>query len=498
LKQRHTSSPFPPASFCFFTTLGSRSDAHTIIYLSGQWHRSSDYYYAHRLFKRHSVDLPQKMRGNGDASDAAPDSETSPVSLNRKRISEYLHLPRSQPPSRRSSFSKRHASFHSPREVPLPSSPLMYSSQLIGFPFPNPNTVSNTGSTLLDSKGDDSTGLDHSSTGSLHLSSSTQLQPIPHTPPGIAIPDSSPDMKTSDLPVGKKPDTSNTSLATIHEQFSSRPMETQSTQAPMFPFSQPYPSPDGSLSMQPTNRIDGSSTISLPLPLQTPYNYLPRMDDSVMPTPCGTQSPSEASGRRPLPVPPQINAVLNDTQFKLSNANVPSSSQAGWPCTSIPSSPPPPYSRDLCPDDRMHPPALSRQSSNSSSYPAPEAPVILTPPTQAERCGEDAHRRAPYDSFLCHTPPPDTWIAVETSPSEYRLIVRLPGFRRDGITIATRRRRILHVVADSWEPQGGHFERRVLFGYDADLAQVRAEFDGQILRIIIPRRVPAVSWYNHQ
>ncbi|KAG2043267.1 hypothetical protein BDR03DRAFT_852015 [Suillus americanus] len=146
----------------------------------------------------------------------------------------------------------------------------------------------------------------------------------------------------------------------------------------------------------------------------------------------------------------------------------------------------------------MHPPALSRSSSNSRSYPAPEAPVILTPPTQAERCGEDADRRAPHDSFLCHTPPPDTWIAVETSPSEYRLVVRLPGFRRDGITIATRRRRILHVVADSWEPEGGHFERRVLFGYDADLAQVRAEFDGQILRIIIPRRVPAVSWYNHQ
>jgi hypothetical protein len=34
------------------------------------------------------------MRGNGDASDAAPDSETSPVSLNRKRISgkNYLQL----------------------------------------------------------------------------------------------------------------------------------------------------------------------------------------------------------------------------------------------------------------------------------------------------------------------------------------------------------------------------------------------------------------------
>ncbi|KAF8070112.1 hypothetical protein FPV67DRAFT_1393871, partial [Lyophyllum atratum] len=91
--------------------------------------------------------------------------------------------------------------------------------------------------------------------------------------------------------------------------------------------------------------------------------------------------------------------------------------------------------------------------------------------------------------FLSHAPPPpDSWIEVETSNSEYRLVVRLPGFRRDGITLATKRRRILHVVADSWDNEGGHFERRISFGYDADLVQVRAEFDGEILRISIPRR----------
>ena len=55
-------------------------------------------------------------------------------------------------------------------------------------------------------------------------------------------------------------------------------------------------------------------------------------------------------------------------------------------------------------------------------------------------------------------------------------------------TLATKRRRILHVVADSWENGGGHFERRISFGYDADLVQVRAEFDGEMLRVIIPRR----------
>ncbi|KAG1751353.1 uncharacterized protein EDB91DRAFT_601935 [Suillus paluster] len=249
--------------------------------------------------------------------------------------------------------------------------------------------------------------------------------------------------------------------------------------------------------MQPANWIDGNSSLSL----QTRYNLLPRMDgtssSAAPPRPSDSQSPLEAPGRRPLPVPPQTNIGSNDPQFKQpSPSHVRNSSQSGWPCSPIPSSPPPPYSRGPFPDDQMLPPSLPRSTSNTSSYPAPEAPVILTPLTQAERCGEDADRRAPYDSFLCHDPPPDTWIVVETSPSEYRLVVRLPGFRRDGITIATRRRRILHVVADSWEPRGGHFERRVLFGYDADLAQVRAEFDGQILRIIVPRRIPA--WYHHQ
>ncbi|KAJ6594285.1 hypothetical protein B0H19DRAFT_919334 [Mycena capillaripes] len=99
---------------------------------------------------------------------------------------------------------------------------------------------------------------------------------------------------------------------------------------------------------------------------------------------------------------------------------------------------------------------------------------------------------ASYEPFLSHAPPPvDSWIEVETTQAEYRLIVRLPGFKRDGITLATKKRRILHVVADSWEDGGGHFERRISFGYDADLAQVRAEFDGELLRVIIPRRIPA-------
>ncbi|KAJ7495847.1 hypothetical protein B0H11DRAFT_1716419 [Mycena galericulata] len=156
----------------------------------------------------------------------------------------------------------------------------------------------------------------------------------------------------------------------------------------------------------------------------------------------------------------------------------------------------------------------SPSASSSATYPPPEPPVILhgdgdgdnpgalavggqwpeAPPLGSRTSATSQGSRASgasYEPFLSHAPPPvDSWIEVETTPGEYRLIVRLPGFKRDGITLATKKRRILHVVADSWENGGGHFERRISFGYDADLAQVRAEFDGELLRVIIPRRLP--------
>jgi hypothetical protein len=34
----------------------------------------------------------------------------------------------------------------------------------------------------------------------------------------------------------------------------------------------------------------------------------------------------------------------------------------------------------------------------------------------------------------------------------------------------------------------GHFERRISFGYDADMAAIRAEFNGDLLRVTVPRR----------
>lgn len=41
----------------------------------------------------------------------------------------------------------------------------------------------------------------------------------------------------------------------------------------------------------------------------------------------------------------------------------------------------------------------------------------------------------------------------------------------------------------------GHFEQRISFGYDALLAQVRAEFDGEHLQVIVPRRTVPMTYY---
>ncbi|KAI0085097.1 hypothetical protein BDY19DRAFT_897266 [Irpex rosettiformis] len=127
--------------------------------------------------------------------------------------------------------------------------------------------------------------------------------------------------------------------------------------------------------------------------------------------------------------------------------------------------------------------------------PPPVPPTILTPPPPP---AQDGSHYAPHEPFLAHASPRSTEIRVETSRRDYKLIVRLPGYRRDSITLSTRRRRILHIVADSWEPGGGHLERRVSFGYDADLTQVRAEFDGEYLRVTVPRRITPMTYMEAQ
>ncbi|KIJ68127.1 hypothetical protein HYDPIDRAFT_107782 [Hydnomerulius pinastri MD-312] len=491
-----------------------------------------------RFLRRYSSYFLEKMQEDDELSNVSGQSaEKTTSSQNGWRSSEYSHLPCSpQPPSRQPSYSRRHASFNSPREVPLPSPSSNISSQLTGYPFPvtapqasrvtpaaSKNSNFDTTETLPSSAShcqtleNDDHASDSDDSALIVSRFPTPTNTLPDTPTtNFVTAESSAMVQPADGPNSHRSGTPNPSPATDHHHVSSLHETGTSQTTPIFPFARPYSLPDSHTktygssashagpSSQAGNWIDRSSTASLPLPSQTPYNLLPRMSagpsaEGPSLRSSGLQNPPvDTSERRPLPTPPSVSAVPADIPPKpamTQHSRTPS--QSTWASQAIPSSPPPPYSRFLAPEDPVPSTrALSRSTSSASTMPGPEAPVILAPPTQSDGASDDGHRRAPYDSFLCHAPPPDTWIAVETSQIEYSLVVRLPGFRRDGITIATRRRRILHVVADSWEPGGGHFERRVSFGYDADLTQVRAEFDGEMLRIIIPRRPSAVSWYN--
>lgn len=106
-------------------------------------------------------------------------------------------------------------------------------------------------------------------------------------------------------------------------------------------------------------------------------------------------------------------------------------------------------------------PTAMRRASPTLSLPAnllqPDPPRILeNEPSAAEIPGRVP---APYEFFLNSRgpPPADSWLEIETSNCEYRLFARLPGFSREGITLATKRRRILHLVADKWDNGGGEW-----------------------------------------
>ncbi|CUA73254.1 hypothetical protein RSOLAG22IIIB_10671 [Rhizoctonia solani] len=102
-----------------------------------------------------------------------------------------------------------------------------------------------------------------------------------------------------------------------------------------------------------------------------------------------------------------------------------------------------------------------------------------------------------YPFLPHHAPRQPLEVRVEENPpapglegGSWLISVRLPGFTPDGITVGTRRGRVLMIVADNYNDDdgAGHFERRISFGYDADMAAIRAEFNGDILRVTVPRR----------
>ncbi|KAI0745912.1 hypothetical protein C8Q76DRAFT_605407 [Earliella scabrosa] len=436
---------------------------------------------------------------------------------------------------RTSSYSKRHASFDSPREVPLPYMPSRQpsysastSAQTQGTAVvhdsePPPRLSCIASADAVRPVFDDSVASSSSNSDSSPSSSSSP--PTSMGGDSKAARGSVPDFM--DLSDSAGPSTFHSSRSVQHPRPQSPRMPSSSSTAlPLF--SRPFSSPDASrpiLSprpMRPPGVPDRGSTASLPLPADTPFHTLPPFSGGTIQEDQEMRSaaPTRPSSSRPAGGPNQS-----------STSSIPSSSP--WETRRSPSLP-----SDLEQEefmslvanrilDRAYSSAARVSSDRASSVsdrplPPPEPPTVLTPPPPP--LSQDRGPAAPYEPFLAHAPPPqDSYIAVDTKPAEYRLLVRLPGFKRDAITVSTRKRRILHVVADSWEPNGAmaylfratvryrhlhrpplpqcvrhairHFEQRISFGYDALLAQVRAEFDGEHLQVIVPRRMVPMTYH---
>ena len=235
-------------------------------------------------------------------------------------------------------------------------------------------------------------------------------------------------------PSPSAPNYSNTILPT-HRPFSSLG---EASQPPVGPLGKLQPHNPSSLDW-----IDRNCTDIVPLPTRAPSNTPSRMD------PSGSDQhsvPSDSFG--------------HDSPWTQNQP--PMNMQQAGPTTAVPSRPvsssgsvqtwsslPPLYSPSEVSSSRnsrrpfsepvpnwgatrLPPPASPAPVSRSLPPPAP--PTILDPPPVRSSIARNS--RAPHEPFLSDAPPPpDSWIAVETSPGEYRLIARLPGFRRDAMYV---------------------------------------------------------------
>ncbi|KAG9118816.1 hypothetical protein FRC07_006488 [Ceratobasidium sp. 392] len=126
--------------------------------------------------------------------------------------------------------------------------------------------------------------------------------------------------------------------------------------------------------------------------------------------------------------------------------------------------------------------------------PPPDPPHIHTPPSSPSA------RPYAYPFLPSHEPrgADRPSVTVDVRPDKYLLVCRMPHFNHSSITVATRRGRLLVIAADRWDtepapfsldaPPPAHFERRITFGWDADMTRIRAEFDGAVLHVSVPRR----------
>lgn len=163
--------------------------------------------------------------------------------------------------------------------------------------------------------------------------------------------------------------------------------------------------------------------------------------------------PPEPPTILPQPSPPyrHSHANISNTNLNSGVASDPNTTNAATTSTTTPPAPVPRITNasdlpPVLPPSRMRgsvPPDANPTSNvshsalaNAASASAPGALASSSsyPNHQATSSSNYHNAPPPYAPFLSHMPPPaDSWIEVETTPSEYRLNIRLPGFKRDGM-----------------------------------------------------------------
>ena len=376
---------------------------------------------------------------------------------------DHPHTPKRPLPSPRSPpYCKRHASFDSPREVPLPS-PL---SQLSEY-FPVPNTSSHIHKASLSSQGQGADPVatlrndDHHvferavESGSEFGEDSLPSAPSSPKSPSFWQRHPQPNGSNRTESYAEPPQTQATPRPRDQphaqppgfQRPRPQPIHSSSSQGPtglVFPFSRPYSLPQGHSTsagigetIQSPKPIkascpDRSSSASLPLPMQTPYYTLPQVATSAT-----LDENQESQG------PPE--GVAWQPPSSQTNGHIGGESDAGpstppSPTATRAQTPPAPHRLDPshAPTSYAEAPphplsSIISAASSVSSFPAPEVPVILTPPPPPTESGGTT--QAPYEPFLCHNAVSEDRhsIAVETSTGEYRLVINLPGFSRDAM-----------------------------------------------------------------
>ena len=372
------------------------------------------------------------------------------------------------PPSRTTSYSKRHASFNSPREVPLPSPSSPLSSYFPSFSTTSSHALtSSLGSQGHDTESNSTLTTDDYPVFDLHLEGGSESgdDSLPSAP---SSPNSSPSFATQLPPPVNETDMVHKHMISLAQmdgihpksngqgtpnprdrssspgaarlrpqpiQSQSSPSQSPSSVGPVFPWSRPYSLPQNSFrqdSAMPTpmqakpHWPARNSSASLPLPMQTPYFTLPETSGSSTAAPLNEDAETEVESSHTRSPPPPSQTSTSNVKLSFS------------PFTpQYPTPTPPPASLVTAMPARAQASTMSTiqrsiSVASANTYPAPAAPVILTPPPPTS---SPSRPHAPYEPFLCHNPVSEDRhsISVETLSREYRLLVRLPGFSRDAM-----------------------------------------------------------------